>query len=360
MDGQLNKTCIKQIYSTYSNIAGFLIFIAVLLQAGVVVSKHLQGLYDIYSPSELIIILISRFIAGIISSLVIAAPLIYLINYLNIYFPWGRKTAARIFIEISIVVATSFLITFILFFIVQRLSCSLIGVDLSFFKSAVTYSVTNIIFISCLEGYMFYNENKRATLEEAVLRDEIAHIRLDILKSQINQHFMFNSLNVLSGLLKRDPEKALLFIEEFSNIYRYVLETIEQSLTSLDKELSFIKSYLYLQQIRYGDCLKYSENISEKQFSRLLPPLSLQVIFENAIKHNIVNEDNPLLIEIESHNNELVIKNNFQPKISKFTSTGLGQKNIKRRYSIICNETPRFYIEDGYYTARLPLISTED
>lgn len=360
MDGQLNKRCVKQLYSTYKNIAGFLIIIAILLQCGILISKHLQGLYDIYSPGELVIILILRSVAGIVSSLIIAAPLIYLINYLNIVFPWGKRTAVRAFTEISIVVAASFLITTVLFLGVQTLSCSLIGAELSFIKSAFTYSVTNLVFISSLEGYMFYNEHKRVKFEEAMLREEIAHIRLDILKSQINQHFMFNSLNVLSGLLKRDPEKALLFIEEFSNIYRYVLETIELSLTSLDKELSFIKSYLYLQQIRYGECLRYSENISEKYFTHLLPPLSLQVIFENAIKHNIVNEDNPLLIEIESHNNELIIKNNYQPKVSKFASTGLGQKNIKRRYDIICNETPEFFIEDGYYIARLPLISEED
>ncbi|HCV15247.1 MAG TPA: hypothetical protein DF637_02785 [Rikenellaceae bacterium] len=359
MDGQLKKSSVKHLYSTYKDIAGFIVFIAILLQLGIIVSKHLQGLY-INNQGELLFILFSRTVLGVISSLIMAAPLIFLINHLNLVFPWGRKTSVRIFIEISIVVVTSFLITAIIFFIVKNLSCSILGAELSLIKGSVTYAVTNLVFISCLEGYMFYNENKRATLEEAMLRDEIAQIRLNILKSQINQHFMFNSLNVLSGLLKRDPEKALLFIEEFSNIYRYVLETIEQTLTSLDNELSFIKSYLYLQQIRYGNCLKYSVNISEKHYSLSLPPLSLQVIFENAIKHNIVNEENPLLIEIESHNDELIIRNNYQPKVSKFSSTGLGQKNIKRRYNIICNETPRFYKEEGYYIARLPLISSDD
>ena len=359
MDGQLNNTTIRHLITTYKDIAGFLVFIAILLLTGIIVSNHLQGLYDSFSPGELLYVVISRSATGFVSSLIVAIPLIYLIKYLNIFFPWGKKTLIRIFIQSAVVIFTSFLITFIVFFIVKFFSHGTLGAELSLLKGTVTYSVTNLVFISSLEGYMFYVENKKATIEEAKLRDEIAQIRLDILKSQINQHFMFNSLNVLSGLLKRDPEKALLFIEEFSNIYRYVLESIEQSLTSLDKEVSFIRSYLYLQQIRYGNSLKYSENISEKHFSLSLPPLSLQVIFENAIKHNIVNEDNPLLIQIESHNDELIIKNNFQPKISKFTSTGLGQKNIKRRYDIICHETPSFYLEDGYYTARLPLISSE-
>ena len=346
MDGQLNKTTVRQLFSIYKDIAWFLVFIAIILQPGIILSNYLQGFYDSCTSEELLYVIISRSAIGIVSSFIVSVPLIYLIKYLNIFFPWGKKTLIRIFIQISVVIFFSFLITFIIFSIVKYFSENILDFEMSFIKGTLTYSVTNLVFISSLEGYMFYIKNKKATLEEAKLREEIAQIRLDILKSQINQHFMFNSLNVLSGLLKRDPEKALLFIEEFSNIYRYVLESIEQSLTSLDKEVSFIRSYLYLQQIRYGNSLKYSENISEKHFSLSLPPLSLQVIFENAIKHNVVNEDNPLLIEIESHNDDLIIKNNFQPKISKFTSTGLGQKNIQRRYQIICEKSPEFILED--------------
>jgi sensor histidine kinase YesM len=346
----------REIYTTYRDLAGFLVFIAVILQSGIIVSNHLQGVYDNLSSGEFLGIIISRSVTGFLSSLIVAVPFIYLIKKLNKKFPWGVKNFKRIIIEFSVVVLTSFLITAIVYLLVWIFLGDTHEADHSLLTGTLIYSITNLLFISSLEGYMFYIEHKRAKLEEAILRDEIARIKLEILKSQINQHFMFNSLNVLSGLLKKDHERALVFIEEFSNIYRYVLETIEQSLTSLDKELEFIRSYLFLQQIRYGNSLKFTENISESHLSLSLPPLSLQVIFENAIKHNIVNEENPLVIRIESENDQLIIKNNFQPKISKFASTGLGQKNIKRRYDIICSESPEFYIEDGCYTARLPLI----
>ncbi|HCV15649.1 MAG TPA: hypothetical protein DF637_04880 [Rikenellaceae bacterium] len=356
MDGQIGKITFKHLHETYKNIVGFLVFVAIVLQTGIIFQNHMLGSYDHYTAGELLTVIVSRSATGFVSSLIVALPFIYLIKFLNLFFPWGKRTIARISAEIIVVVTISFLTTMVVFLLVEGIVTDISEENLSLLKGTLTYSVTNLIFIAALEGYMFYRDHKRAKLEEAMLRDEIASIKLNILKSQINQHFMFNSLNVLSGLLKRDPEKALLFIEEFSNIYRYVLESIEQSLTSLDKEVGFIRSYLYLQQIRYGNSLKYTENISENHLSLSLPPLSLQVIFENAIKHNIVNEDHPLLIEVVSHNDELIIKNNFQPKISKFASTGLGQKNIQRRYKIICEKSPEFIMENGYYTAILPLI----
>lgn len=356
MDGQIARISPRQMYDTYKNIAGFLVFVAVILQSGIIIQNHILGMYENYTPGEMMAIIISRSATGFISSLIVAVPFIYLIKLLNHLLPWGKRTILRVTAESLVVVFVSLFITFTVYFLISVLAADLKESNLSLLKGTVTYSVTNLIFIAALEGYMFYRDHKRAKIEEAMLRDEIARIKLEILKSQINQHFMFNSLNVLSGLLKKDPEKALLFIEEFSNIYRYVLESIEKSLTSLDKEMNFIRSYLFLQQIRYGTSLRFSENISEKHLELSLPPLSLQVIFENAIKHNIVNEEHPLIIEIESENDHLVVKNNFQPKISKFGSTGLGQKNIQRRYQIICEKSPEFILGNGFYTAILPLI----
>jgi len=183
--------------------------------------------------------------------------------------------------------------------------------------------------------------------------------QIEILKQQVNPHFLFNSLNVLSGLITVDVAKAQLFIDEFSQIYRYVLETIEQPVTSLSKEIDFMHSYLFLQQIRYGENLTFSVNIPAGLLAMVVPPLSLQVILENAIKHNIVNESKPLLIEIFSEGQFLVVKNNLQPKISAPVSTGLGLKNLVKRYALITDMVPSFKVETNHYVARIPLIDTE-
>ncbi len=182
--------------------------------------------------------------------------------------------------------------------------------------------------------------------------------QFEVLKSQINPHFMFNSLNVLSGLINTDVAKAQLFIDEFSQIYRYVLETIDQPVVSLNQEFDFMRSYLFLQQIRYGESLTYSVDIVAEQLQLLVPPLSLQVLLENAMKHNIVNEEKPLKIEIYSEGDFLFIKNPIQPKISG-TSTGLGLKNLIKRYALICKLEPIFKVENNYYIAKIPLIKVE-
>jgi PAS domain S-box-containing protein len=183
--------------------------------------------------------------------------------------------------------------------------------------------------------------------------------QFEVLKSQINPHFMFNSLNVLSGLINKDIFKAQQFIDEFSHIYRYVLETLEQQVVTLGKELDFTRSYLFLQQIRHGNDLSYSINLPSSLLNRVLPPLSLQVVLENAIKHNIVNESKPLRIEVFSEDCTLIVRNNIQPKISAVASTGLGLKNLVKRYGLISEFTPTFQLNTEYYVARLPLIETE-
>jgi len=190
-------------------------------------------------------------------------------------------------------------------------------------------------------------------------QEENLRSQIEILKQQLNPHFLFNSLNVLSGLINVDVNKAQQFIDEFALVYRYVLETIEQPVTPLKKEMDFMHSYLFLQQIRYGENLRFSVNIASGLLEKVIPPLSLQVILENAIKHNIVNETMPLRIDISSEEEFLVVKNNLQPKISAPVSTGLGLKNLVKRYALITDREPSFKVENGHYIARIPLIDTE-
>jgi len=201
-------------------------------------------------------------------------------------------------------------------------------------------------------------ELTKTNTELLKVQKENLQSQFEVLKSQINPHFMFNSLNVLSGLINSDVAKAQLFIDEFSQIYRYVLETIEQTVVTLGKELDFMRSYLFLQQIRYGESLTYSVDIIAGQLQLLVPPLSLQVLLENAMKHNIVNEEKPLKIEIYCKGDFLIIKNPIQPKISG-TSTGLGLKNLIKRYALISKLEPKFKVENNYYIAKIPLIKVE-
>ncbi len=339
----------------------FLLFgLSVGIQLIVIGYNHLSGYYVLSGYLHFILRLTRGVILSLAGAFLIAYPDLYIIRYFNRIAPWGRRIAMRLLFQISFAVLIAGLVSMAVTFTAHSISPYHEKLSGVFINNALIFAVVNIMMMAVLEGWIYYVDSKRATQMAEVLKEELSQIRFEVLKSQINPHFMFNSLNVLSGLINKDTVKAQQFIDEFSQVYRYVLETIEQPVTSLGKELDFMQSYLFLQQIRYGENLTFTVNIPAGLLERVMPPLSLQVVLENAIKHNIVNEAKPLKIEIFVVGNFLIVKNNLQPKISAPVSTGLGLKNLVKRYALITSEEPEFSIETGYYFARLPLLNTDD
>jgi LytS/YehU family sensor histidine kinase len=157
-------------------------------------------------------------------------------------------------------------------------------------------------------------------------------------------------------LIEEDKDKAQEFLDEFSHIYRYVLETIDKSVVSLKEELNFAESYIFLQKMRYGQNLNFDVRLNSEILNHYLPPLSLQLVLENAIKHNIISKEKELKIELSNDLESIIITNNLQAKTSKYKSTSLGQKNLVKRYSLISNLKPEFYIKSTKYIAKLPIL----
>lgn len=342
-------------YLNFYSLLKLLLGMVVVIQSTLMVYNHFSGFNILSSFHEFFLLLIARTLVGLLSSFIIAYSFLFIIKYLNQLFPWSKKLAKRIITQLLLTISCSVLISTLITIIIKKNFPSTQGDFESIVNNAMIYTVSNIILMAILEAWLFFIESKIAKAEAEKLKVELSQIKFEVLKSQINPHFMFNSLNVLSGLINVDVVKAQLFIDEFSQIYRYVLETIEQPVVTLSKELEFLHSYLFLQQIRCGENLRTTLNIQAEHLSMLLPPLSLQVLFENAIKHNVLNESNPLNIEIYSEGEYLIIKNNIQPKIS-VTSTGLGLKNLAKRYALISKLEPTFKIQNSHYVAKIPLI----
>jgi LytS/YehU family sensor histidine kinase len=223
----------------------------------------------------------------------------------------------------------------------------------------IVVAVCAIVLMTLFEAWIFFDRQSESEKRNRELSRELSHIRFEVLKNQMNPHFMFNSLNVLSSLIEEDTEKSQQFIEEFSYIYRYVLETIEKHVVTLESELAFARSYMFLQQIRHGDELIWSVDIPSEWLQSYLPPLSLQLVLENAIKHNQIEKRSPLHINLSIENDKLIIVNPLKPKISFKTSTGVGQKNLKKRYAMASNSEPEFRLETDRYVVTLPLIREE-
>ncbi|MEN0005454.1 MAG: histidine kinase [Bacteroidota bacterium] len=230
----------------------------------------------------------------------------------------------------------------------------------SFFNQTWLVWVASLLFIviaystEVFMGIIERQYNLELQNERLLRNQDLA--RYQALVHQINPHFLFNSLNVLSFLVHKDAHIAERFIEELSKIYRYILELNNAYVVPLRKELDFIQSYIYLQKLRYEDNLHFDSKIDAEALSLMLPPLTLELLVENAIKHNVIAPDHPLFIELSVQGKELIIKNNLKPRMEKNkTSLSIGIKNLKAKYQMLEGESPLFYTQNGNYIAKIPL-----
>ncbi len=188
------------------------------------------------------------------------------------------------------------------------------------------------------------------------LQKENLQSQFEVLRQQVNPHFLFNSLNVLTSLIKLEPDLAEKFTEHLSKVYRYVLENKDNSLVSLQTELDFLDAYIFLLNIRFMDKIEVQVSIPESKKEMLILPLALQLLIENAIKHNSMSKKNPLKIEIFiDNNNVLNVENNLQERESHMVSTGVGLKNIEHRYHLLEMPAPEFLKTETKFVARVPL-----
>jgi len=216
------------------------------------------------------------------------------------------------------------------------------------------------IFLTFLHEGIYRFENWKANLKETEdLKVTYKQSQLIGLKSQVNPHFLFNSLNSLSGLIQEDTDKAEKFLDELSKVYRYMLRNDEDPLVKLSTEVQFITSYFSLLKARYGDAVELDISVNDPDKEKSLPPLSLQVIVENALYQNKTSKGSPLKITIASGNeNSIVIKNNVQRKILTETSdqeTGLD--NLIKKYQLMCEQPVEIHENKTERMIVLPLIS---
>lgn len=205
-----------------------------------------------------------------------------------------------------------------------------------------------------MTGRAFLVNWRESAVEAERLKKEKMEAQYNSLRSQVNPHFLFNSLNALTNLVYQDQDKAVKFIKQLSTVYRYVLNTRDKELVPLTEELEFLHSYLFLQQIRFGEKLKLQVELNGEGF---VAPLVLQMLVENAIKHNIIADEQPLTIRVYSENYLIVVENNLQKKsIPSEESTGAGLENIKRRYLFLSSVPVKVEAGDTVFKVSIPVI----
>ena len=214
-----------------------------------------------------------------------------------------------------------------------------------------------VMFQAIYEGIYYLNKLHETEQRAKDLERENTQSQLETLKNQINPHFLFNSLNTLSAIIPEDAELSVAFVDKLAYVYRYILEIREKEIITLEEELEYIKSYLFLLKIRFGENFQVSMDLDDEAKKKKIVPLSLQILIENAIKHNVVSKKKPLHIEIlTKDNNKLVVKNNLQKKNSIIQSTHVGLQNISNRYKLLSGDSIEVEESAEVFQVVIPLI----
>jgi len=210
--------------------------------------------------------------------------------------------------------------------------------------------------LAIFEVIYIFQKYRHAEIEREKLQRMNAKSQLEALKNQVNPHLLFNSLNTLTSLIPEDPTLAVEFVQKLSASYRNILTFRDEKLISLRKELDALDSYIFLLKMRFQDKIIVENQIPEELYEHLIIPLSLQMLIENAVKHNVVSSKKPLFIQLSVKDNSLVVSNNLQIKQQSHNSTKVGLTNIKSRYKLVNDTEVKIIETDEIFQVQLPLI----
>jgi sensor histidine kinase YesM len=300
----------------------------------------------------------------------ISFPIIYIIGIgswymhtvissaVNKKYPELHQTRLRILIlSLSIIpfMSASVTLIFIIYDIFGVLGYQLTYDDLKL--GLVVGFCVNLIFETLYQADYVLEKYKESVEEKEMLQQLSMEHEFDTLKSQVNPHFLFNCFNTLSSLISEDKQKAEIFLNELSKVYRYLLRNNEDGLSTVGNEIKFIQSYYRLLQTRHGDAVQINMEIDKRYEPYLLPSLSLQLLVENVVKHNVLSKNRPLEIDIfTTAGNKLVVNNNLQRRTIKAPSNKVGLENIKAKYNLLKQSGFQVMEDEKNFTVVLPLI----
>lgn len=276
---------------------------------------------------------------------------------LNKSNPWIVNAKKRLIIQSMLTVVYTSITLFALMYILHQLRFGdgrvINRKMIEIFPPAILFTLA---LLAIKIGIEFFNALKNSLFEVEKYKTESINAQLQNLKSQLNPHFLFNNLSVLTSLVYKNQDKAAFFINELAKVYRYVLDTKNAELVPLQEELEFLNHYIYLQKIRFEDSILFEFNVEEHKKNDFLLPMCLQMLVENTIQHNETSQANPLKVLIYTHHNTLIIENPILPRSNVTNSTKTGLKNIEQRYSFFTDEKVIIENNGVIFKVTLPLI----
>ncbi len=298
------------------------------------------------------------FFVAIVITIIVWEGNLRIDNLMNLYFPWEKNPGTRILVHLPASIVFSAFIIYLSMLAFNKYVCVMPQHTKDGFMvtAIIIGTLFSIILISVEVGAQFFGNWKKSLVEVEKYKAESLHAQLQNLKDQLNPHFLFNNLSVLSSLVYKDQDKAVDFINQLSKVYRYLLDTGNKELVSLADELNVLKSYTYLLQIRFDKNLIFDLDIPQGNECMMIPAMSVQMLVENAIKHNEISSDFPLTISVKIRDAYLVVKNNLQLRSNQEPSTGKGLKNIKHRYSYFTDQAVKISDLNNEFSVSIPLL----
>lgn len=280
----------------------------------------------------------------------------FLLNaILNKYIPFEKKFAKRIIMQLLL---SAVFMKCLHFFAFPILSNMLKLDNTQVFSALTTVAIVamSVLINAIIIAVALFNRWKESLLKAERLEKEKALVQFDALKNQLNPHFLFNALTALNGLVNEDKDQASNYIQHLSKVYRYVLQNSNHPTVSLKTEIDFLKNYLHVLNTRYGDALKINIDINDNDFKAHIVPVTLQILIENAIKHNVISSQNPLVINITTGNNCIMVENNLQKKSTLETSNKQGLEKLKSLYSFLSDNEVECIEKNSTFKVKLPLL----
>lgn len=283
--------------------------------------------------------------------------LLWIDRRLDRSFPWYFMPGKRLFTEIAVVFPAALVILIFNYLFVHNviIRASETVSHPHFLHTYIILMIVLVVAMSIVIANNFFNNWRKSLLEVEQLKREKMKSDYQALQTQLNPHFLFNNLNMLLSEIRRDPDNALRITERLSDVYRYVLESKNHNTISLREEAEFAEAIIFLYKVRFGDNLVTEHRLPAEMMEYRLPPLTLQILIENALKHNVVSTAHPLHIRISVEDDYLLVVNNIQPRKSTY-STGLGLKNIKMRYSFLTGRKVTVNTNNDQFIAKVPLL----
>ncbi|AKA33852.1 2TM domain-containing protein [Flagellimonas lutaonensis] len=305
---------------------------------------------------------LTQIILSFIFSFGLTAANSYYYDGVSLRYDWEKEPKKRLWVG----ALGSIVITLVVFAVLRYLMFLYFkGYSVSEFianEHASAYVIALIItlFVSLfIHAFYFYRALQKREVKQQKIIAGTASARFDALKNQLDPHFLFNSLNVLTSLIEEDPDAAQKFTTSLSKVYRYVLEQKNKDLVTVNEELDFARTYVRLLKMRFEDSIVFDipENASNPEAK--IVPLSLQLLLENAVKHNVVTSSKPLHLKVYEEDGMLVVKNNLQEKKVVKKSSGVGLQNIRQRYSILTDRQVEIEKNRDEFSVKLPMLTQQ-